>query len=168
MSNNLHPLDDIDSALVAELVLDGRRPNNALAQRVGIAASTALARVRLLMKRGVIRGIHADVNPASVGRPVQAIIALRLRTHDAAHVLGFASRVSALPEVIQVFHVSGTEDFLVHVAVETTGSLRDFALDALTSDPAVAAAETHLVFEHRRGGFMTNGQDTRGQHASHP
>lgn len=155
MSKNLQDLDPIDDALVRELVRDGRRPNNALAERVGIAASTALARVRLLMQRGVIRGVHADVDPARVGRPVQAVIALRLRTHDSTHVLGFARRVSRLPEVIQVFHVSGTEDFLVHVAVATTESLRDFALDSLTSDPTVAAAETHLVFEHRRGGFMS-------------
>ena len=155
MSKNLQDLDPIDDALVRELVRDGRRPNNALAERAGIAASTALARVRLLMQRGVIRGVHADVDPARVGRPVQAVIALRLRTHDSTHVLGFARRVSRLPEVIQVFHVSGTEDFLVHVAVATTESLRDFALDSLTSDPTVAAAETHLVFEHRRGGFMS-------------
>lgn len=147
-------LDEVDAALVAELVADGRQANNTLAQKVGVAASTALTRVRMLMQHGVIRGIHADVDPARVGRPVQAIIALRLRTHDAAHVLGFARRVSDLPEVIQVFHVSGSDDFLVHVAVETTESLRDFALGSLTSDPAVAAAQTHLVFEHRRGGFM--------------
>ena len=155
MAKNIQPLDPVDDALVRELVRDGRRPNNALAQRVGIAASTALARVRMLTQRGIIRGVHADVDPSKVGRPVQAIIALRLRTHDAAHVLGFARRVSTLPAVIQVFHVSGTDDFFVHVAVETTEALRDFALGALTSDPAVAAAETHLVFEHLRGGFMT-------------
>jgi DNA-binding Lrp family transcriptional regulator len=155
MAKNIQTLDPVDDALVRELVRDGRRPNNALAQRVGIAASTALARVRMLMQRGIIRGVHADVDPSKVGRPVQAIIALRLRTHDAAHVLGFARRVSTLPEVIQVFHVSGTDDFFVHVAVETTEALRDFALGALTSDRAVAAAETHLVFEHLRGGFMT-------------
>lgn len=155
MTKNVQDLDPVDDALVRELVRDGRRPNNALAERVGVAASTALARVRLLMQRGVIRGVHADVDPAKVGRPVQAIIALRLRTHDSAHVLGFARRVSTLPEVIQVFHVSGSEDFLVHVAVDTTEALRDFALDSLTSDPTVAAAETHLVFEHRRGGFMS-------------
>ena len=155
MAKNVQDLDPIDAALVRELVRDGRRPNNALAERVGVAASTALTRVRLLMNRGVIRGVHADIDPAKVGRPVQAIIALRLRTHDSTHVLGFARRVSTLPEVIQVFHVSGSEDFLVHVAVDTTEALRDFALDSLTSDPTVAAAETHLVFEHRRGGFMS-------------
>ncbi len=153
MAKNLHPLDPVDTALVRELARDGRQPNNALAERVGIAASTALARVRLLVERGVIRGIHAEVDPASVGRPVQAIIALRLRAHDAAHVRGFTRRVSRLPDVVQVFHVSGSEDFLVHVAVESTERLRDFALDSLTSDPAVGHAQTHLVFEHQRGGF---------------
>jgi DNA-binding Lrp family transcriptional regulator len=154
VAKNIQPLDAIDTALVRELVSDGRRPNNQLAARVGVAASTALARVRMLVDRGVIRGIHAEVDPARVGRPVQAVVALRMRTHDAAHVRGFAHRVAQLPEVIQTFHISGTEDFLVHVAVETTERLRDFALESLTSDPAVAHAQTHLVFEHQRGGFM--------------
>jgi DNA-binding Lrp family transcriptional regulator len=155
MPNSLQELDAVDDALVRELVRDGRRPNNALAERVGIAASTALARVRLLFDRGVIRGVHARVDPAAIGLPVEALISLRLRTHDAAHVRGFADRVASLPEVIQVFHVAGSDDFLVHVAVASPLDLRDFALEALTSDPIVAHAETRLVFEHRAGGFMT-------------
>lgn len=155
MTNPQRDLDPIDDALVRELVRDGRRPNNALAERVGVAASTALSRIRLLFERRVIRGVHADVDPATVGRPVEAVIGLRLRTHDTVHVRGFAERVAALPEVIQVFHVSGIEDFLVHAAVASPQDLRDFALGELTSDPIVVTAQTHLVFEHRRGGFMT-------------
>ena len=153
--NIVQPLDGADDALVRGLVEDGRQPNNALAAHAGIAESTALTRVRLLIKRGVIRGVHADVDPVAVGAPVQAIVALRLRTHLAEHVLNFARRVGDLPEVLQVFHVSGGEDFLVHVAVASAEDLRDFTLNSLTSDPAVAQAQTHLVFEHRRGRFMS-------------
>lgn len=153
-SNNLQPLDAVDRAIVGALVSDGRIPNSTLAARVGIAASTALGRVRHLVQRGVIRGFSADVDPAKVGRPVQAIVALRLRTHDAKHVLGFARRVAQLPEVIQSFHVSGTDDFLVHVAVEDPERLRSFVLTSLTADASVAGAQTHLVFEHQRGHFM--------------
>ena len=156
MPKDLPGLDPVDADLLRALVRDGRRPNNALADDVGVAPSTALTRVRLLRERGVLRGIHADVDPTRVGLPVQAVIALRLRTHDGAHVRGFAARVAELSEVIQVFHVSGGDDYLVHVAVASPERLRDFALESLTSDPAVAHAETHLVFEHRRGGFMTS------------
>lgn len=150
----VQPLDAVDRALVSALVTDGRIPNSALADRVGIAASTALMRVRHLVSRGVIRGFSADIDPVKVGRPVQAIVALRLRTHDAKHVMGFARRVAQLPEVIQSFHVSGTDDFLVHVAVEDPERLRSFVLTSLTSDSTVAGAQTHLVFEHQRGNFM--------------
>lgn len=152
--NDVRPLDGVDRRILGQLIGDGRVPNNALAARVGIAASTALARVRSLVERGVIRGFTAEVDPAAVGRPVQAIVALRLRTHDAKHVMGFAARVAQLPEVIQTFHVSGTEDFLVHVAVPDPEQLRAFVLTSLTSDPAVGQAQTHLVFEHQRGHFL--------------
>jgi DNA-binding Lrp family transcriptional regulator len=151
---NVQSLDAVDRALISALVRDGRLPNSTLADRAGVAASTALTRVRLLMQRGVIRGFSADIDPVRVGRPVQAIVALRLRTHDAKHVMGFARRVAQLPEVIQSFHVSGTDDFLVHVAVEDPERLRSFVLTSLTSDASVAGAQTHLVFEHQRGNFM--------------
>src|ERR671927_263785 len=75
------PLDDIDRRLVRELAIDARIPNNALAKRVGIAPSTCLGRVRSLRERGVIRGYHADVDPAALGRPIQAMIAVRLQAH---------------------------------------------------------------------------------------
>ncbi len=151
---DVQPLDSVDVSILNQLRRDARIPNNALAARVGIAASTALTRVRSLVDRGVIRGFTADVDPAAVGRPVQALVALRLRTHDAKHVLGFAARVAQLPEVIQTFHVSGTEDFLVHVAVQDPERLRSFVLNSLTADPTVGQAQTHLVFEHQRGSFM--------------
>jgi len=143
-------MDEIDKAILRELTADGRLPNNALAARVGVAASTALARVKALIDQKVITDFTAEVDPGALGFPVQAIIALQLRTHHKAEVLGFAERIAQLPAVIQTFHVSGGEDFLVHVAVADAQSLRSFILDSLTSDPSVSHARTHLVFEHQR------------------
>ena len=74
-------LDEIDRHLVRELARDARQANNALAERVGIAPSTCLGRVRALRERGVIRGYHADVDQAALGRPLQAMIAVRLQSH---------------------------------------------------------------------------------------
>ena len=143
-------MDDIDKAILRELTSDGRLPNNALAARVGVAPSTALARVKSLVDQKVITNFTIDVDPGATGFPVQAIIALQLRTHHKSMVLGFAERIAQLPEVIQTFHLSGGEDFLVHVAVTDAAALRSFILDSLTSDPSVSHARTHLVFEHQR------------------
>src|ERR1700745_3278622 len=74
-------LDEIDRHIVFELARDARLANNALADRVGIAPSTCLGRVRSLRERGVIRGYHADVDPAALGRPLQAMLAVRPASH---------------------------------------------------------------------------------------
>jgi DNA-binding Lrp family transcriptional regulator len=145
------PLDATDRLILAALVEDGRIPNNALAEKAGIAPSTCLARVRELRRRGVLRGVHAEVDLAATGRGLQAMIAVRLRSHVREQVELFRRTAPALPGVVGFFHVSGADDYLLHVAVRDADALRDFVLDHLTGHPAVGHTETSVIFEHLRG-----------------
>ena len=142
-------LDEIDRHLVRELALDARLANNALAERVGIAPSTCLGRVRSLRERGVIRGYHADVDPAALGRPLQAMIAVRLQAHARGRIRGFVAETAGLPEVLNVFFLAGKDDFLLHVAAASTSALRDF-VETLSANTDVSYTETSLIFEHIR------------------
>ena len=125
------------------------RARKSLADRVGIAPSTCLGRVRSLRERGVIRGYHADVDPAALGRPLQAMIAVRLQSHARGRIREFVSGVAGLPEVLNVFFLAGKDDFLLHVAAASTASLRDF-VESLSSNADVSYTETSLIFEHIR------------------
>ena len=145
-------LDEVDRRILIELSADARMPNNALAERVGIAASTCLGRVRSLRERGVIRGFHADVDPSAIGRPIQAMIAVRMQSHARSHLAEFTAGVSELPEVLNVFFLAGADDFLVHVAAQSTENLRNFVVVNLSGNPDVALTETNLIFEHIRAG----------------
>jgi DNA-binding Lrp family transcriptional regulator len=147
--NGAGDLDDIDRHIVRELARDARIANNALADRVGIAPSTCLGRVRSLRERGVIRGYHADVDPVALGRPLQAMIAVRLQSHARSRIRGFVAEVAGLPEVLNVFFLAGKDDFLLHVAAASTSSLRDF-VETLSSNGDVSYTETSLIFEHIR------------------
>src|SRR5262245_437299 len=94
------PLDRTDRALIQALQNNARISNKALAQHVGLAPSTCLERVRNLRTRGVIRGYHADVEPAALGHGAQALIAVRIRPHSRPIVDEFWEHVLELPEVI--------------------------------------------------------------------
>ena len=124
-------------------------PNNALAAAAGIAPSTALGRVRSLIERGVIRGFHADIDPAAVGRGLEAMIAVRLQAHARKHD-EFTGRVAQLPEVLDIYFIAGANDYLLHIAVRDAHRLRDFVIEHLGADPEVAGTETTLIFEHLR------------------
>jgi DNA-binding Lrp family transcriptional regulator len=143
-------MDELDSALVAALQVDGRRTNRDLAAELGVAPSTTLERVRALRTRGVLTGTHATVDPSAIGRGVQALITIRLRPQSRQVINGFRDFVVALPETIQVFITTGPEDVLVHVAVPSTDALQDFVLDALTKRKEVAGIRTEVIFAHRR------------------
>jgi len=143
-------VDELDSAIVAALQADGRRTNRDLAAALGVSPSTTLERVRALRQRGVLRGVHYTTDLAHLGRPVQAMITVRLRPQSREVVLGFRDFVRQLPETVQVFVTTGREDILVHVAVPSTEALRDFVLDSLTTRREVADVHTEVVFDHER------------------
>jgi DNA-binding Lrp family transcriptional regulator len=147
------PIDEIDRRLLRELAADARLPNVALARRVGIAPSTCLGRVRALRESGVIRGYHADVDPAALGRPIQAMISVRLQSHARGHIPDFMAKIARLPEVLNVFFLGGADDFHVHIAATGTDNLRDFVVVNLSGDPDVALTETNLIFDHIRAGL---------------
>ena len=56
--------------------------------------------------------------------------------------------MSAHPQVIQVFFLGGSEDFLVHVAVRNSDEVREFVLEQLSNNASVANTRTNIVFEH--------------------
>ena len=72
-------------------------PTTALPPRVGIAPSTCLARVRALRDSGVIHGFHAEVDLAALGRPLQAMVAVRLSVHAREQIDAFTSTCAACP-----------------------------------------------------------------------
>ena len=143
-------IDDVDRILLDQLSRDARIPNNALAALAGIAPSTCLGRVRSLIDRGVIRGFHADIDPAALGRDLQAMIAVRVQANARQYLGQLAEQLATLGEVLNVYFIAGADDYLIHVATASSEELRRFVLDHLSAHPAVASTETILIFEHVR------------------
>lgn len=143
-------MDELDSALLRLLQQDGRRTNRDLAQELGIAPSTCLERVRSLRERGVLLGFHAEVDLASMGRGLQAMIAVRVRPPTRAVIEQFQAFVARMPEVISVFVLTGTDDFLIHVAVRDTDHLHSVVLDKLTERQELADVRTSVIYGHLR------------------
>lgn len=145
-------LDALDWALIRELQNDARQTNRNLASRSGISPSTSLERVKLLRANGVITGYHAAVDLGAAGRPLQALISVRIRPPARAVIEGFREWAAQLPEVIGLFVTSGTHDFLLHIAVPDVDSVYAFVIDRLTERREVSDVQTSMVYEHVRSG----------------
>lgn len=141
-------LDALDRRILDALANDARQTNRHLAAAVHVSPSTSLERVRQLRATGVIRRFRAELDLAAIGRPVQALIAIRIRPPSRANIEAFRGWAAALPETIGIFVTSGARDFLLHVAVADTDALYALVIDGLTLRPEVADVETTIVYEH--------------------
>ncbi len=141
-------LDRIDFEIVRQLRNNARLSNKELAEIVGLAPSSCLVRVRGLQREGTLRGYHADVNPKSLGVGLQAMIAIRLQRQSKTDVESFRAHVLALPEVRELYHLAGANDFLVQVWVRDPEHLREIVMSSFTAREEVAHIETGLIFEH--------------------
>lgn len=152
-SQNIRPqLDDLDLEILKTLSIDGRISNADLAERVGVSQSTSLARTRALMEKGAITGFHAAVDPAALGLGLQALISVSLRAGARSNLSDFMRQMNELPQVVQVFFLGGSEDFIVHVAVRNSSEVREFVLDQLSNNASVASTRTNLIFAHTHRG----------------
>ncbi|WP_433302390.1 Lrp/AsnC family transcriptional regulator [Actinoplanes sp. CA-030573] len=143
-------MDDVDSAIVRELQRNARQTNRDLARAVGIAPSTCLERVRLLVGRGVLTGYHAEVSLAALNRHVQAFLHVQVRPMSRDVIEGFKAYVSGLPEVLAVFVVAGGDDFLVHVAVPGVDALHSFLMDKFTGRREIVGFRSSVIYQHAR------------------
>lgn len=143
-------LDELDTAILRELQVDARRTNRDVAAAVGVSPTTCLDRIRSLRDRGVIRGALLDVDLAAIGRPVQALISVRIRPPSRANIDAFRDWATSQPDTLGVFVTSGPEDFLLHVAVPDNDALYSFVIDRLTERAELADVRSSVVYEHLR------------------
>jgi DNA-binding Lrp family transcriptional regulator len=143
-------LDSVARALLHELQKDARQTNKALAEKVGVAPSTCLERVRELRARGVIRGFRADVEPAAIGRPMEAILSIQQRAAHRRAIETLLEDTARLPETVRVMALTGTTDFIIHVAVRDMAHLRDIVW-RLSERREVARVQSSLVFARVEG-----------------
>lgn len=140
-------LDPVDLEILRLLQNDARTTYRELATVVGVAPSTCLDRVARLRRSGVILGHALRLDPARLGRQLEALLSVQVRPHRRELIGPFVERVRALPESRALFHLTGPDDYLVHVAVADAADLQRLVLDEFTSVKEVARVETRLIFQ---------------------
>jgi len=140
-----YPLDLIDRNILAALQDEGRITNVELASRVGLTAPPCLRRVRTLEEAGVIRGYHAQLDPAALGFGITVFAMVSLKSQAEADLLAFEEHVAKLPEVRECHMLNGEIDFVLKIVAHDLQAFQSFLTSQLTPAPNVASVKTSLT-----------------------
>ena len=138
-------MDAVDKKIVTILQREGRMTNVELAQRVGLTPAPTLARVHKLEELGFIQGYAAILNRDMVGLPVTAFVSVILKEHGKEIAKKFIETVREFPEVLEIHHIAGDEDYLLKVVAADPRSYELFMLDNLTALDTVQRVKTTFV-----------------------
>jgi Lrp/AsnC family transcriptional regulator, leucine-responsive regulatory protein len=138
-------LDDIDLHILRILADNARTSNAAIAREVGLAPSAIFQRIRKLENEGIIRGYHADLDPAALDQGLLAFV--RIQTGEGARAAETARMLGAIPEVIEVHRVVGDDCFFLKVRVRDTSALGALLDEHIQRLPPVAGTRTTIVLQ---------------------
>ena len=131
--NRCMSVDALDRKILNILQEDGRVTNVELAGRVGLTPGPTLARVNKLEASGYITNYAAIVDREKLGLAVTVFVAVSLRSHNFETNAKFLEAVATLPEIIEVHHVAGDDDFLLKVVAASPRDYEQFVLERLTA-----------------------------------
>jgi Lrp/AsnC family transcriptional regulator, leucine-responsive regulatory protein len=136
-------------AQILHLLADhARMTNAAVADTVGIPASTSLLRLQNLQQRQVVRGFHTNIDRKALGLHLAALVAVELEEQGPTINQRFFEECRRLEHVVAVLQVSGKDDFLLLAYVTSTDQLLERVIHPVGTIPHVRRTDTSIVFEH--------------------
>lgn len=129
--------DQTDRQIIRALRQNGRLPLVQLAEQVGLSPTPCKRRLERLEASGVIAGYSAQIDRKTAGFGITAFVSVELERQDAARIAAFQKEVALFDEVVTGTLMTGAQDFLLEVAVESLEEFETFlqtrlmALDGL-------------------------------------
>jgi DNA-binding Lrp family transcriptional regulator len=144
-------IDDVDRAIVAALVGDGRMSFSELAERCHISRSTAHARVERLRRIGAIVGYSAIVDPTALGYGICALVFLKIEQHGWREARDAIVGVSGVESLMMC---AGEYDLVATVRCTDMAHFRDTLLVELHAIDGVVGSSTAFVLDEVRRPFV--------------
>ena len=140
-------LDAIDRNILARLQSDARLTNVELAKAVHLSPSPCLARVRRLERGGAISRYVTLLDPLALGLTVSVFIQVSLQRQVESALEAFEKSISARPEVMECYLMTGDADYLLRVVVRDVASLQDFIVGFLSRIPGVGNIKSSFALK---------------------
>jgi DNA-binding Lrp family transcriptional regulator len=135
-------IDKTDAQLLLALIEHPRATSVALAESTGLARSTVHARLQRLESE-VLSSVDRRVEPAALGLPMTAFISAHVSQQKLSELPASLARI---PEIVEVFGVSGDWDLLIRVAAADADDLYRVA-DLVLMTPGIERTSTVIALK---------------------
>jgi Lrp/AsnC family transcriptional regulator len=110
-------VDKLDRRILDLLQHDGTLTAAAVADRVGLSKAPCWRRIKRLQDDGIIKHTVALLNARALNLGTTVFVTLKTASHNATWFEQFVSSVREIPEVTEIYRMSGDVDYLLRIVV---------------------------------------------------
>ena len=110
-------MDDLDRKILTLLQANADLALADIAEQVSLSTTPCWRRIQNLEKAGVIRARVALLDAAKINLGVTVFVRIRTNRHDLEWLELFARAIADIPEIVEVYRMSGDIDYVLKVVV---------------------------------------------------
>lgn len=110
-------MDEVDRKILSILQADATVALADLAEQVNLSTTPCWRRIKALEEEGVIRKRVALLDPEKMNVGLTVFIAIRTNQHSLEWLTRFQRAVEDIPEIVEVYRMSGQIDYLLRAMV---------------------------------------------------
>lgn len=119
-------LDSTDKRIVNLLQEDANMTLKSIAASVNLSSTPCWKRIQRMQKSGVIRKTVALLDAERVDLDQTVFVAIKTDQHNIEWSQRFSAQMQKLPEVTEVYRMSGEIDYMLKVIVKNTRAYDEF------------------------------------------
>ena len=119
-------MDATDRKILNLLQTDASLTVKQIAEQIPLSVTPCWKRIQKLEQHGVIRARVALLDAARVNANVTVFVAIKTGQHTREWIERFNREVSKLPEVMEIYRMSGDVDYLLRVVVSSIEAYDQF------------------------------------------
>jgi Lrp/AsnC family transcriptional regulator len=110
-------LDEVDRKILSYLQRDASMTIKDIAEKVHLSPTPCWKRIQRMEEEGIIRARVALLDPTKVDAAVTVFIAIKTDQHNSEWSEKFAFEMSSIPEIMEIYRMSGEVDYILKVVV---------------------------------------------------
>ena len=135
-------IDNLDKRILEIMKKDSRCPYVEIAEKLGVSEGTVRSRVHKMTEDGIIRGFTIKTSSKNVKALVEVRIDVNTDTEE------IARKLSEYDGVTEVFEVTGDQDIIAIVDVESSQSLNEIIERVRRYDNVLSPRPRLILKEH--------------------
>ncbi|MGB0807083.1 MAG: Lrp/AsnC family transcriptional regulator [Salibacteraceae bacterium] len=140
-------MDQIDKKILDFLQKDAKLTAKEMAHKLSLTPTPIYERIKKMEKLGIIKSYVALLNAEKVDRGLTVFLNITIKEHQLVPRQKFINDINQLQEVVELYHTSGSHDFLAKVRFANIKEYRNFLVNDITSIQNIGDIDSQIVLE---------------------